>query len=420
MRQGDRAMRRAMILSTIAGIFVMPCLSQAQPEESREQARDWYENGWTYSQRIAVTVRNTTSRERPDEPVVLRVGDLQEEAEDFNPHCFVVVDPAAESDHDKESGGNDVPSQADDLDGDGQVDEIAFEVGLGPRESKRVFLYYEPGDASRPLDYVPQTHAFLSPRYEGPGWESNIIAYRLYLDARNAVDVFGKVEPMLSLSTFATPGHDYHQLSDAGMDVLHIGEALGAGGFALWRDGELLKPEECGRSARIVARGPVRAIVEVVYRRWAAGVGGREADVTARFTIWANHRWTEQRVVVEGLRDFRAATGLPKTELPAGRQLRPLRGKGYLGTWGAQSDLNDDLGLGVVYRTSDLAGVTEDDFNHLVLFKGIGTKPIVWWLVAAWEQETDGITTPAGFASMLQGLEGRLTERVEIAIERPE
>jgi hypothetical protein len=287
-------------------------------------------------------------------------------------------------------------------------------VGLGLRESKQVFLYYEPGDVSRPLDYIPQTHAFLSQRYEGPGWESNLIAYRLYLDARNAVDVFGKVEPMLSLTTFATPGHDYHALSDAGTDVLHIGEALGVGGLALWRNGELLKPQECVRSARIVARGPVRAIVEVTYRRWAAGFAGREADVTARFTIWANHRWTEQRMVVEGLRDFRAATGLPKTELAGGRELRPLRGRGYLGTWGAQSDLSDNLGLGIVYRTSDLAGAAEDDFNHLVLFKGVGTEPIVWWLVAAWEKETDGITTLARFASMLQRLQATLTGPVDI------
>ena len=28
-------------------------------------------------------------------------------------------------------------------------------------------------------------------RYEGPGWESNKIGYRLYLDWRNAIDIFG-------------------------------------------------------------------------------------------------------------------------------------------------------------------------------------------------------------------------------------
>ncbi len=30
-------------------------------------------------------------------------------------------------------------------------------------------------------------------RYEGPGWESDKVGYRFYLDQRNATDVFGKL-----------------------------------------------------------------------------------------------------------------------------------------------------------------------------------------------------------------------------------
>jgi hypothetical protein len=351
--------------------------------------------------------------ERRDEPVVLPVADLQRQAGDFNARCFVVVDPSAEADHSSEIAGNDIPSQADDTDGDGQVDEIAFEVGLGQRESKRLLMYYEPGEAARPLDYPAGTHAMLSQQYEGPGWESEHVGYRLYLDARNAIDVFGKSEPMLSLGTFATPAYDYHELSDAGVDVLHIGDALGLGGFALWRDGFAMRPEVCVRAARVVARGPVRAIVEVAYRHWPAGPAGREADATSRFTIWANHRWTEHSVVVEGLQDSRPVAGLMKMAQPG---VRTVRGKGYLGTWGPQSDAGGNLGLGVVYRTSDLATTGEDDLNYLLVFKGTGTRPVVWWLVAAWDRERDAVTTLAGFASLLQRLEARLTTPVETAI----
>jgi hypothetical protein len=400
-------MRRSAYVAIIAGILASPCAAQLQ---------DWYTNGWMYSARVSVDIRNVSSDERPNEPVVLSVADLQRRARDFNPRCFVVVDPSAEPDHERELGGNDIPSQADDLDGDGLVDEIAFEVGLGRRETKRVLVYYEPGDASRPIDYVPQTYAHVSPRYEGPGWESKLVAYRLYLDYRNAIDVFGKTEPGLSLSTYATPGYDYHELTDAGVDVLHIGDALGVGGFALWRDNGLVRPEICVRSTRVIASGPVRAIVEVAYLHWPAGVGGREADVTSRFTIWANHRWSEHSVVVDGLRDFRLATGIPKIERPGAPTVRTVRGRGYLGTWGAQSDAGEDLGLGVIYRTSDLATTAEDDLNHLLLFKGIATRPVTWWLVAAWEKESDPVTSVSGFASMLQHLESRLSTPVNITI----
>ena len=41
---------------------------------------------------------------------------------------------------------------------------------------------------------LPSTHTDHSYyiRYEGPGWENSNVGYRLYLDWRNAIDIFGK------------------------------------------------------------------------------------------------------------------------------------------------------------------------------------------------------------------------------------
>jgi len=44
--------------------------------------------------------------------------------------------------------------------------------------------------------------------YEGPGWESDKVAYRIYLDGRNALDIFGKKTPDLVLSKVGR-GDDY-------------------------------------------------------------------------------------------------------------------------------------------------------------------------------------------------------------------
>ena len=38
-------------------------------------------------------------------------------------------------------------------------------------------------------------------RYEGPGWESELIGYRFYLDWRNTTDIFGKKINELLLKT---------------------------------------------------------------------------------------------------------------------------------------------------------------------------------------------------------------------------
>src|SRR6218665_1759251 len=79
---------------------------------------------------------------------------------------------------------------------------------------------------------VPKSHwdhSFFI-RYEGPGWESSKIGYRLYLDWRNCIDLFGKVTDTMVLSKVGLDGFEsYHHPSDWGMDILKAGKALGVG-----------------------------------------------------------------------------------------------------------------------------------------------------------------------------------------------
>jgi len=61
---------------------------------------------------------------------------------------------------------------------------------------------------------VPEEHTdhtwFI--RYEGPGWENSQIGYRLYLDWRNAIDIFGKKVDTLVLPFIGQKGFDsYHE-----------------------------------------------------------------------------------------------------------------------------------------------------------------------------------------------------------------
>ncbi len=46
-------------------------------------------------------------------------------------------------------------------------------------------------------------------RYEGPGWESDQMAYRFYLDWRNGMDVFGKLKPEPVLQSVGLDGFDF-------------------------------------------------------------------------------------------------------------------------------------------------------------------------------------------------------------------
>jgi len=168
-----------------------------------------------YPNAAMMTVKNETDLVRVDEPVVFDLKLIQAQVPDFNPNAFVVFCEATE-----------LASQANDLNGDGEVDEIVVLTNFNPNEQKKLnFLYAPAGNKTR--EYPKRTQAEISIkvggefvnrkyeggafqniqflrvppehtdhsnfiRYEGPGWESDIVGYRFYLDWRNAIDIFGK------------------------------------------------------------------------------------------------------------------------------------------------------------------------------------------------------------------------------------
>src|SRR5690606_41170855 len=61
-------------------------------------------------------------------------------------------------------------------------------------------------------------------RYDGPGIESDKVAYRIYLDERNGFDIFGKKTPDLVLQDVGLDGFEsYHHPAPWGMDILKVG-----------------------------------------------------------------------------------------------------------------------------------------------------------------------------------------------------
>ena len=82
----------------------------------------WYRNGpYQWEKRISLSITNSTNLERKSVPIVLQMKELQAKDSDFRGKNFVIVDPEAKADHpfhlepvNLESGGNDLPSQADD------------------------------------------------------------------------------------------------------------------------------------------------------------------------------------------------------------------------------------------------------------------------------------------------------------------
>jgi hypothetical protein len=243
-------------------------------------------------------------------------------------------------------------------------------------------------------------HSFYI-RYEGPGWESDKVGYRFYLDWRNASDIFGKKTPEMVLQNVGQDGFDsYHEMADWGMDILKVGESLGIGSLAVWRDGKANRVSQTDSvTCTIVANGAVRSQIQTKYFGWKIGAGSY--DVVSNLSITAGSRLTKHEIEISGNPE-NLCTGIVKLENSA--LLPPPEtntGWTYLATYGKQSLANDHLGMAVLYRKNDLIEVTGDQHSHVVVLKPANGR-LTYYFLGAWEQEPNGIKTAEAFEAYLQ------------------
>jgi hypothetical protein len=355
-----------------------------------------------------------------------------------------------------------IPSQMDDLDGDGQWDELVFVQDFKASEKLTVELlpvatkpgadnparahvrhqrktennYFGPALASdtingnqQPTDFSKQKlPPFLT---EGPAWENDRVGFRIYFDSRNGKDIWGKLRPEMVLDKVGIDtASNYHALSDWGMDLLKVGASLGAGALALYIpdiDGKdtlvRVGGSNMGKiSYERVADGPVRAIFRMHYNDWKIHPAYSPVSITEEVSIWAGQLFYESAVTVKQLpASASLVTGLvnlyeaPKMELNA-------RNAVALYTHHRQSENKDVLGMAILLLKKDwqefgTARNSDTDIRntYLVKMRTENNQTSRFRFYAAWEKTDSSLATPSGFESYLQQ---QLTEFQQLLIIR--
>ena len=390
----------------------------------------------TFSEMSAFSVRNTTNLARQDAEMVLEIEKIKTKAADFNDKAFVVL-----------ASGKELASQANDLDGDGNADQIIVVADFAPQETKTLTVRYAKSGAL-PREYPKRTQAELSHkvggqfvdrkyqggefknvqflrvppehtdhslyiRYEGPGWESDKIGYRFYLDWRNATDIFGKKTPDMVLQNVGLDGFDsYHAMLDWGMDVLKVGESLGIGSLAMWHEGKAQRVAQTDSiTCATVANGAVQSEIQTKYFGWK--VGEKFYNVVSSLSITAGSRLTMHSIRISGEPE-NLCTGIVKldsTQLLSSPDTST--GWVYLATYGKQSLANDKLGMAVLYRKNDLIKLTEDQHSRIVVLKPQNGR-VNYYFLGAWEQEPNGIKTAEEFENYLKQTAAELNSPIMI------
>ncbi len=118
---------------------------------------------------VKLAVTNPAATARPAEDIVVSVAALKRIAPDFSAGSAIVTTSAAATlDQDALAlETTELPSQADDLDGDGKYDEIAFQIDLAPHQTRIVTIAYGEMAAMLRLrsKYPQRTYAKFATRY---------------------------------------------------------------------------------------------------------------------------------------------------------------------------------------------------------------------------------------------------------------
>ncbi len=327
----------------------------------------------------SITLSNPSGLYLENQPFVIKTADVLKAVPGFDLRGRVLTEP------DPLIGERVVPSQADDLDGDGAPDEFSFVRTLEPGE-EAVLTLRAPGP-DLPTATAPSradARSDWDDTRANTGWESDRCGYRLYY---GQMDAFGKRLDRLILA--GVEEAEYHNIADWGMDILHVGNASGIGGISVF-DGARRIPAmnpggkgTCVIKRSVVARGPVRSIAKAEI----SGIrsGRKTCTVTVLMSAFAGNVFSRQDVRIESSAGdtVRYSPGIMK--LPGGSWSFDSTA-GTLTSWGRQEDAIGDIGLGLVFRPEEYAGFAETDLDRNAILSAPSGAWRTHWVVAGWKK----------------------------------
>lgn len=361
-----------------------------------------------------VEVSNTWNKAKADEPVVIKLSEINPQ---FRVRSAVVM-----------NGSEEIPSQLDDLNGDLRPDELAFVIDL-PAKSKKtvtVTLSSAKSDKTYPArvyaemlvsdkrgKHVP-VHSVTIPgtsniynqmHHHGPAFESELVAYRLYFDKKQTVDIYGKFNKGFEIKESQFYPTDEQLARGFGDDVLLVGGSCGLGALKGWDGKKSTHIEPVSTlTERIIAYGPVRTIAEIEVTDWQ--YQGSELRMTNRYTLYGGHRDVfVETFFEEPLKDEIFCTGV----IDIKGSVSYSDHKGLIGCWGTDWPVNDTVkyaketvGLGTYIPQKYVKAEVKDKANYLYTIGAKGSKYFTHNITFTSMKETFGYKTPEAWFAYIR------------------
>lgn len=386
---------------------------------------------------LTVTVTNPSKTERKAVPVVIEVDDDVRSA-------LVTLD------------GKEIPCQLDDLDDDGEFDELAFVTDMAKKEKQTFTVTLS--EQGEPRKYENRTYGYLGIRDRseknqkhqritsvtfpkdtnpynyifphGAVMENDMVGFRVYADHRQSLDYYGHRNYKMDIAETAFYTTQEQRDKGYGEDVLYTGSTYGCGALHGWDGKKSVMFENVrNRTQTVVCEGPVRTILDITNRAWQPYEGCKPVDIRTRYILYYGHRDVEVQVdFSRDVADIPLSTGIVdivegSTEFSDKAGLR--------GDWGRACAGNNPkvydtitVGLGIFvpkqyYKADSHFTDGKDRLPNQAYVQVVGTEDddMHYWFTCTCDIETFGFKDKEAWFSYLKEWKKELEAPAAIKIE---
>lgn len=354
--------------------------------------------------------------------------------------------------------GKEVPSQMDDLDGDGGADHLFFLADIKAKGlSKATIALWR---KTMPNTYAKRTFAdillrnskvkaknkhdiylseFASMRgtnpfpvihQHGAVLESELTAYRFYCSPRQSVDIYGKRKRQLELHDTEFYPDSVQLAAGYGDDVLAVRDGVGVGALNGWDGKQPVGFSDCdSRRQRIVVNGPLRSIVEITDLNWKPTPEAEPRTLTTRYTMIAGHRDCKVDVRVSVPKGFNLTDQIRATPYFIGithikGQQSWTNGHGLLANWGTDYPVTgkdtlthkkETVGLAISIPPANILQTvhTQYDDGYLVSIPG---GHLVYYIAFCSDKEEQGYHSADQWFSALKAWKSKESTALSLKI----
>lgn len=237
--------------------------------------------------------------------------------------------------------------------------------------------------------------------------ENPWVAYRIYMDNRQSLDLYVKQTPQIELDVtgfYTTPD----QLKEGyGIDVLWAGKSIAAGSFRGLQNGEPVTIDTvASRTQKVIDDHTI----QVIDKDWI--YNGHPIQMTQTYTVLPNSRDIFVEIKLDGhLPDEVFATGIQKLETD---NQGFITDEGRAASWGSNipdknhPEIVEQVGLGIIVEPENVVSTEESDLNYLVKVRPDSDGIIRYRVIACGDREKNGFSNYADWSKYIKSL--KLTE----------